>query len=398
MNKILVLIFVLITQSLSQDVNVAYQKMKKGHGFDDDICAYTYSDITYVKPCKEGQFCKDHNELSKCTDIETKIYPKYLGQECSNHFECDKGLLCSVTCQYSICSLTTEEPFKTYNGGYDCRNVAKKHVIYEADTSNINTYSLITGFAQNSRKILSQSLSYYQVLGKISFFSQTDSSTYKYGTLYKIAKVESAYIGTVPDGEFVGDQLACKSGFALYFYPDKTLNDPSTDPTDQNSMYLMCVTLNDVDINNKMIKYDGDKIYNLQRVVYYQQIRSNGYIDNRVSDTALDLILRGTYGTSLSKLVSQKEIFEKYIGVFTDKKQEECEKQKNYERYTCEDDEVRKWWYFLNNPGDYVLYYDKDEKDNDITNYLLQTTYRTFISGSFLYAKFLISLFMFLFL
>ncbi len=394
MNKVLVLIFLLITQSLSQNVNEAYQKMKKGHGFDDDICAYTFSDITYVKPCKEGKFCKYHDELSKCTDIETKIYPKYLGQECSNNFECDNGLLCSGTCQYIGCPLTTHEAYKDYQGNYGCRAVGKKTTLYEADNSNINSYNLISTFSPNTGNPLTQSLSFHQVVGKISFFSKTDNSNNKYGTLYAIETVQSAYIGTVPDNEFVGDRLACKSGFALYFYPDGTLTDPTTDPYNHNSMYLMCVTLNDVDITNEMIKYNGDKIYNLNRNINYQEIDGYGNIQSS-SGNAKRLILGQS---SISELLSQKEIFEKYTEVFTQGKQEECEKQKNYEQYTCEDDEVRKWWYFLQHPGDYVIYYDKEDKDNDITNYLLQTHYRTFISGSFLYAKFLISFIMFLFL
>ena len=403
MNKNLVFIFLLITQSLSQNnINLdvePLQKMKKGNGFDDDICAYTYSDITYVKPCKEGKFCKNHDEISKCTEIETKIYPKYLGDQCSSDLECEQDLICSIHCTLSYSCGSNKEPYKTESGSYDCRITSKKNILYEADkTVTVTNYYDMLNLIQNdgtSGTPLYQHLSYFQVIGKITFFPPKSDPIL--GDLYAIEKVESAYIGTVDDGEFVGDQLACKSGFALYFYPNKALVDPSTNSG--NNMYLMCVTLNDVDITNFMVKYNGDKIYNLNKNVQVQKIRKDGHLQTLSNTNMIGAITGSSSYYDISGLLVQNEIFGKYIGVFTPQKQEECEKQKKYyEPRTCEDNEVRKWWYFYNNPGDYVLYYDEEDKDNDITNYLLQTHYRTFISGSFLSAKFLISIIMFLFL
>lgn len=62
---------------------------------------------------------------------------------------------------------------------------------------------------------------------------------------------------------FVKDYKVCKSGFALHFYPDKSLNDPSTDTSNPNRMYLKCVTLKSYDsIYIYNIYGDEDKIYN----------------------------------------------------------------------------------------------------------------------------------------
>ena len=43
---------------------------------------------------------------------------------------------------------------------------------------------------------------------------------------YKEEKIEESTIGTVPNGEFVYNKLACESGFALYFYENRELDDP----------------------------------------------------------------------------------------------------------------------------------------------------------------------------
>lgn len=378
----------LITQTLSQN---AYQKMKKGHGFDDDICAYTYSSITYVKPCEEGKFCENYGALSKCEEIETSITPKYYGERCDSDFECDGNLICRGTCQINC--LTTEEVYKTIDGNYNCRILAQKNILYEADKSSVIDYNSMRTYNQRSK--LNHYLSYFQVAGKISLTPYTDTSANNRGTLYSLDKVESAYIGSVDDGEFVMDPLACKSGYALYFYPSRTLVDPSLDPSIPNKMYLMCVTLLDLDKKNYMIKYNynGENIYNPNQInAGTYSISTSGYLQPHSINFNTN---------NYNEVLIQKEIFGKYIGAFTIEKQAECETKKiynNIDQRTCEDNEARKWWYFYNNAEEYVLYYDEEDKDNDITNYLLQTYYRTFISGSFLNAKFLISIIILLFL
>lgn len=72
--------------------------------------------------------------------------------------------------------------------------------------------------------------------------------------------IEKSYIGSVKDGEFVFDEKACESGYALYFYGDGNLNDPCSDSSSSNNyMFKKCVTPKKIDessciINTKMME------------------------------------------------------------------------------------------------------------------------------------------------
>ena len=67
-----------------------------------------------------------------------------------------------------------------------------------------------------------------------------------------------------------------------------------------------------------------------------------------------------------------KNYRDKLNGILT-----QCKNDYDYtEPYTCKNDELRKWFYFYNNPDKYMLY--KDEKE--IIDYLLQQNYRDYYS------------------
>ena len=378
MNNIIFLIFLLISSSFSRP----YQKMKKSHGYDDDICEYAYSSIYYVKPCEEGYFCKDFGDLSKCKEIETQFQGKVIGETCSSDFECEKDLECQQTCTLSCGTNNNLEAYKTYSGNYGCRDKNEKNILYKADKTGINSYALMYSYIMSTPSpLLYQLPSFFQVPGKITFFQQTDTVE---GTIYAIDTIESAYIGSLDDGTFVMNEMACKSGFALYFYPNGNDRiDPSKN--EYNRMYLKCVTLNDVNTEKKYVKYDEKYFYD-----YNGPFKTFDYYS----------ITNTQRGINIPQYpLIKKELFSKYIGVFTPTKQAECENEKKFlEQHTCEDSEARKWYYFYQNPEEYVLYYDEEEKDNDIMNFLLQKEYKTFISGQFLYMKFLISIAILLFL
>ena len=57
-----------------------YQPLKKYNGFDklnDNICKYKYSDVNYVKMCKDGQHCESvTGDLSICLDARNQIKKK----------------------------------------------------------------------------------------------------------------------------------------------------------------------------------------------------------------------------------------------------------------------------------------------------------------------------------
>ena len=43
---------------------------------------------------------------------------------------------------------------------------------------------------------------------------------------------------------------------------------------------------------------------------------------------------------------------------------------------TCKNDELRKWWYFYNNPDKYMIYKDQIE----VVNYLVQKAFPGFVT------------------
>ena len=72
------------------------------------------------------------------------------------------------------------------------------------------------------------------------------------------------------------------------------------------------------------------------------------------------------------------------------------------EPYTCNDDQLRKWHYFLSNVNEYILYYkrndNKDEVSNDVVNYLVQQWYPLYQNSKLLEIKYFLFLLILLFL
>lgn len=78
--------------------------------------------------------------------------------------------------------------------------------------------------------------------------------------------ISKSFYCSGPEDSFVEDKLVCQSGLALYFYGNKEYkdtNNPSTIGT--NIMYLRCVTVTGIDLENEIIKYkigsDGNEQY-----------------------------------------------------------------------------------------------------------------------------------------
>jgi hypothetical protein len=330
-----------------------YQPLKKYYGFDklnEKICKYKYSDIEYVKMCKDGQYCKqiDH-ELSMCFDVKKHINKKVLGDTCESTDECEPTLTCDNKCTYTCSNPSSETAFKTQSGSYDCKDNDMPAGLYYYATYD-NNFVLNAPIKQNS-------IDYGKVGGIISYIKDNDN-------IYHITKRENAFIGTVKDGEFVGDELACESGYALLFYLDGSLKDPKkSTATTNNNMYKKCVTVNEVGYDQNgvcHVKYDDNKIY-------YSAPNCDEY------------------------LMTKLNLFKKYTEKFNKDKQESCAGNKeNYnEPETCNDDEIRKWKYFYDTPEHYKLYYEKEDEVNDVVNYLIQDAYPEYQSNNFLKLKYL---------
>lgn len=337
-----------------------YQPLTKYNGFDklnDKICKYTYSNIDYVKMCKEGQYCASINDgLSMCVDIQKEIRKKVLDESCTSSDECEQNLFCNNKCTFTC--LNNQKIFKTQDGSYNCKDNDMPDGLYLYEPLDNN-------FRRTDYK--ANEIDYGKVGGIISYVNDNDN-------LYYITKKENAFIGTVKDGEFVEDELACQSGYALDFFLDGSLTDPikSTAPIgSRNTKKKKCVTVNEVGFDqegNCHVKYDDNKIY----------------YDAPNCDEFLMLKL---------------DLFKKYTEKFNKEKQESCASNKdNYnEPATCNDDEIRKLRYFFDAPSHYLLYYEKKEKVNDVVNYLIQGTYNSYQSSDFLKLKYLfllISLFL----
>jgi hypothetical protein len=278
------------------------------------------------------------------------------------------------------CPLTNQEPHKTKDR-WICKDKAIADYCYYKDNDN---YRYGGGYEPD----------YFKVCGEITFDSGSLGGNN--GLKYFPVKIESAYIGTVEDGKYVQDALACKSGYALPFYPGTSLKDPSSLSSNKNQMFLRCVSVkgidrvdsNNNDNHNCIIKYDDDKIYNID------QLNDNPIIipDPNDPESGVRLLYSGSMSQFCDEdLMTKLEIFSKYINVFNKEKQEQCAKKENYnEPYTCNDNELRKWYYYYNNPSHYKLYYDED--GNDVANYLIQKTFPLYESSKFISVKFLIGL------
>jgi len=354
--------FLLLLSIISPNLS-AYQSLKKYYGFDnikdkDDVCSFTYASVEYVKPCEQGKYCQDFGGISLCVDAKKKISRKSIGQACSSSSECLFGLYCDNTCK-SRC-LNNEKDYINNGGFYDCKD---SHI-------NDGLYYYIEFDDNNNPKMsteISNGIDIFRVGGIIHFRSKklSDNSYHYYEE-----KKELAYIGEVKDNEFVDNPMACSSGFAIKLYPDGTLKDPSN--SSPNTKYYKCVTVKDVgydENDNCYVKYgDNDEIY----------FGSS----SDISETCDEYLL------------TKLKLFKKYIEVYTPDKQKSCDKSENYnEPNTCNDDEVRKWYYFYNKPEHYLLYYnEKDDKGTDITTYLIKQHFNSYQSAGILNIKYIILL------
>lgn len=381
MNKYILIVLVLF--SISLPTLSVYIPMKENKNFKDDVCEYSDDEYTFVKPCGEGKYCESYSDsyidIGYCKKVENKIKLKTINEDCTSDFDCESNLECkSNKCSYSGSCNSDESIVRGNSGSWQCKKDDYKGLcFYEKKEDTTPLYSL--------------GAEYFQVCGKITFDKINESGGH---VEYKPIKIESAYIGSVDDGEFVLDVEACKSGYALYFYPDGSLTDPGKSSY-TNNMYKKCVTINEFDkrSNGCVIKYDNDKIYNANQLTGKDtmRMRSNTYTYTGISLNSDDYYL-------CDEPLVKQEMWNKYINSYNVEKQKECEKNTDIDnKYTCDDNEIRKWLFFYGKPELYIAYYDEKNKNNDVINYLLQREYKAHISSGFLTVKFIAYLLVLLF-
>lgn len=403
--------FIIVILCLFSPFYSAMLPFKKNSDFGDELCAYRPHGIYYVKDCKDNKYCKfdEDEDLGFCRDPPSEITLLSIeSSECSSDFECESNLVCkNKKCTFD-CS-TGESSYKTNDGNYKCRNNNYKDIFYfknfKWETNHVN--GAIVTYPPDFLKV-----------GGIISFNVTSTSD---GKVYEAEEIKNAYVGTVNDGDFVFDEKACKSGFALYFYGDGNLNKPYTGTRHTNYMFKKCVTLQDIDKSSSnycKIKYSigengdiktydvnelSDKITITEYQSYYDQSNGgyvSGYyhpIDNsNNNDNGLEKLCNSNIKTKL-------EIFKKYIEIFTEDFQSKCTKSEKIDNdylETCGDNKLRKWSYLYANPSQYEIYYDedKDEDGNEVINYLVQQAYPSYQSSGFLNIHYFICLLLLSFL
>ena len=373
--------YILTSLSLFSICFCAFIPMKENKNFKEDVCEYADDEYTFVKPCGEGKYCAYSNvlDIGFCKKVENKIKLKTMNDDCTSDFDCESGLECkSNKCSYSGTCGSDYSPVRSSNGYWGCKKDEYKGLCYYEKK-------------EDSSPSYSSGAEYFQVCGKITFDKSSESGDH---VKYKPIKIESVYRGSVDDGEFVLDVKACKSGYALYFYPDGSLIDPGKS-TYQNNMYKKCVTINEFDkrASGCVIKYDNDKIYNVNQLNGKETMSSGFRHDTRINFGA-----SGSDEYLCDEPLVRQEMWDKYLNAYNVEKQKECEKNTDIDdKLTCDDNEIRKWSYFYDNPEIYIAYYDEKNKNNDVVNYLLQRKYNAHISSGFLAVKFIYCLLLLLF-
>jgi len=323
-----------------------------------DICYYSDGSFQYVKPCQTNYACStvgsNSHYIKTCRQFFKTV--KTFGKECTGDIECDSGLKCDS--QTKKCRNEHDEDIYTIDD-----KIASDYAVYHCNTdyvakisidpiTNAETYSCISkndatvkdvgdncymdvrSDGTTTVKIVPPKFGY--VCGK-KHWPDLGSNTYYH------SRTEMNKIGSLPDGEYVEDMMACESGFALPLYHDKSLK-PSF--TGDNKDWV-CVTFKEVgsDKNDK--------------TVFKYSLNNNEFsYDTQGVRTDADLI------------PVQLELFKEYVSKAGSLN---CAQGGDYdnEQFTCGNDDLRRLWYFYHNPKEYLLYKNEDA----IVDYLLQTKY-----------------------
>ena len=370
--------------------------MKKNHKFGDDICYYQDKDSedTYVKACEEGKYCESvtgSSTFRTCQDIPKTIILKTFGDECSNDFECEYGLVCSGReCTKDCTGILNTKPVKISASSYECIDkdlIAPEGTCYYVESKWV---PISPGSTTYHTEYIYKYGNYdkNKICGHITKFNSTLNQ-------HTIQEVKPASIGTLEDGEYVLDPLLCKSGYALYFFADeKKLINPRPNTLSVDAMYLMCVTPVNIHINNFysqdcIISYNfngqNEQTYNAEQlrnkntappVSYYStQIGTNIHPYSTSYSTSSSIPIDICVGY----LNIKAERFKEYIGNLTDTDREKCGNLVNNKenKINCNNKDILKAWYYYKHPENYYIYYDKEDLEG-VVDYLIQSEYYSY--------------------
>lgn len=351
-----------------------YLPMDHESKYGEDVCAYTDDGVRYVKPCKKGQYCVDdvtnNNYLSDtsmleiCQDIPkvTVLYNPNEGK-CTTSFECESGL----TCIGGKCEKDCPDGFFSmgYYGNYNCKeNTEKGTGFCESKTISTTAANPIT-----------QKYSYPEIYKRCGKLTIAEDPRTGHSGEYYIQLNEYDYIGTVEDGGYVNDEKLCESGFALDFYYDGKSED-----SNGNIMYKRCITplsISKINTGDCTISYkikDGD-------VLNYNSEQSSSSSSSLCSESFIKI---------------KSEMFRKYSQTIKEDERKTCGDLDGINKYTCENNELIKLWFFYKHPQDYIVYNER-EKLSKVLDYKIQKEYPNYSFSQYLNIKFLFLLYLLFF-
>ena len=325
---------------------------KRTINFGDDVCSYIdiahNSNIEYVKPCEEGKKCQDllDNGLDYSYPSTQDPFSGYhiytcqpyeedydnLDQTCEASISCTSSYYCDGTCK----ATRTCPAGQVFDSPYSYTSttcVNEPNYCEEYDYPHIPTKSY--GPAVNKECV------------EIELKADSNNKNYNY------VKVKYNTIASIEDGKYIKDSrdiLYCKNGYALYFYGNGKVKNPNDDTPSSEQMFLRCVHVLGRD-ESGIIKYE---ISGEGNVMYYNP----NLLPNEP----------GTYDKYVlpyndKYLMTRLEIFDNY--------KKRLEAVTDCKELNCEDDELNKWYYFLGNPQEYILY----KNEPQVMEYLIQQSY-----------------------
>ena len=391
MYKFILILICLFSPSFSQVL--APMSLRNFEFPVDDICYYqkTSDDFIYVEPCEKDYKCQTvTNSASPITYPQIGIcsktsqeQPTFFGKSCSTADDCYDG----INCVSNKCNLVENDNALEIDSSHyycpdglipvlDSTNLADGVVCKATASNDMNGLCYKQSSETSSTPNKLSSPGYMKVCGEIKFGSS--------GNNYPMMEVSKNSLGSVDNGKFVQDEMACKSGFALNFYPDGKISSTTT-----MQPYKKCVQFNGVEYKRSgscKVKY----IVGNNNYVYDVDKADASLIGGNKVQFCSDLKFKETY----------LDLFKQYINKIN-QLGEGCTKSNYYdEPYTCRNDELRKLYYSMQNVEEYLLYKNEDE----ITEYLLQNEYPSyavkfsktdgsdFISNKFIYLLFLLLL------
>ena len=371
-----------------------YLPMEKKSKYGDDVCGYYDKNGDYlVKPCDSGKYCVNPSSqttstLSFCQDVpKIENGLSTINEDCSTEFDCEYNLECKGQKCTHVCTTANFYPYRAGSpgSGYSCNLKAAEgyceYKEYTKDTLGNDVTNTYYGSPTNR----------LQICGVYTFNPKANN-------IYEQKDTKYAYIGSVDSGEYVSDETLCKSGFALYYYPNGYLEDPSTG--NLNRMYKRCVTPTSIDKKDKLTKScviyykekDEDnqiKKYNVDQLQnYFGPSGTSSGTSSRFDSIENELC---NYNDFTFKIKMEK--FKEYNDKLTDEEREKCGDLRSGSkyRYICDNKDLIKSWYFYENPYQYIVYNDR-EKLLTVLNHFIQKEFPLYQFSKILNIQYLITL------